>query len=190
MLLLTVLGGILITISSSLYLYVNGRIAGFSGMLWSVTQQDENKKDKGLFLLSMIITNAFVYTFNNLFNLKENLYDPTSKQTNGVSFIGFVISGLLVGFGTKLGNGCTSGHGVCGLPRLSKRSWVFIVVMMIVAIAAANFKHRFGLFNSTHDITRDGFMTTMTVYLVFMVSCYIFYEKYFLKWNNMTTKEI
>ena len=79
MLLLTILGGLLIAISSSLYLHVNGRIAGFSGMLWSVTSKDENKKDKGLFLLSMLMTNAFLYSFNNFFNLKQDLYDPTSK---------------------------------------------------------------------------------------------------------------
>lgn len=59
----------------------------------------------------------------------------------------------MVGYGTKLGNGCTSGHGVCGLPRISKRSWTFIPLMMISGIITANLKYRLGLFNSEHTIT-------------------------------------
>lgn len=79
MVFLTVLGGILITISTSTYLYMNGKIAGFSGMLWSAISQDENKRNKSLFLLTMMMTNSFVYIFSNFFNLKSDLYDSTSK---------------------------------------------------------------------------------------------------------------
>lgn len=52
--------------------------------------------------------------------------------------VGFALSGILVGFGSKLGNGCTSGHGVCGLPRFSLRSWTFIILMMVCSISFAN----------------------------------------------------
>ena len=79
MVLLTILGGILISISSSLYLYMNGRIAGFSGILWGVVSKDENNRNKTLFLLSMFMANSFIYLFNNFFNIKEDLYDPSSK---------------------------------------------------------------------------------------------------------------
>lgn len=65
-------------------------------------------------------------------------YNSPSDQIAGLSLPGFVLGGFLVGFGTKLGNGCTSGHGVCGLPRFSKRSWVFIICMMISAMTVAN----------------------------------------------------
>ena len=84
----------------------------------------------------------------------------------------------MVGFGTKLGNGCTSGHGVCGLPRLTKRSWIFIIVMMIFAMITANFKHRYGLFDSQHDISKDGIFTSTIIFTVFMVALYFFYERY------------
>lgn len=61
--------------------------------------------------------------------------------------MGFAISGFLVGFGTKLGNGCTSGHGVCGLPRMSLRSWTFIIMMMVFSILIANGLRYFNLTN-------------------------------------------
>lgn len=51
------------------------------------------------------------------------------------SFLGFALAGLLVGFGTKLGNGCTSGHGLCGLSRLSLRSFVAVITFLFCAVA-------------------------------------------------------
>ena len=64
-------------------------------------------------------------------------------MVSGLSFVGFGLGGLLVGIGTKLGNGCTSGHGVCGLPRFSVRSWVSVPVFMIAAIIIANIRSEF-----------------------------------------------
>lgn len=55
---------------------------------------------------------------------------------------GYFIAGALVGLGTKMGNGCTSGHGVCGLPRLAPRSWVFVPVFLVVAILTATYRSR------------------------------------------------
>lgn len=62
-----------------------------------------------------------------------------SKQNivAGTSFVGFAVAGLLVGFGTKLANGCTSGHGLCGLARLSLRSLVAVATFLFLAIAIA-----------------------------------------------------
>ena len=59
----------------------------------------------------------------------------------GLDFVGFCLAGLLVGFGTKLGNGCTSGHGVCGMPRWSIRSWVAVGTFMSLGIIIATIKH-------------------------------------------------
>lgn len=58
-----------------------------------------------------------------------------------LDFVGFAIAGYLVGVGTKLSNGCTSGHGVCGLPRFSKRSWVSVGVFLSLGIALATLKY-------------------------------------------------
>lgn len=65
--------------------------------------------------------------------------EPTEMISN-LSLIGFAIGGFCVGFGTKLGNGCTSGHGVCGLPRFSLRSFVAVVTFFSFALITANTK--------------------------------------------------
>ena len=63
----------------------------------------------------------------------------------------FAISGFLVGLGVKIGNGCMSGHGVCGLPRLSIRSWVYISMAFIIAMATANVFHRIDGVKPNHN---------------------------------------
>lgn len=67
------------------------------------------------------------------------LFDSMEEITD-IGIIGSIISGLLVGFGTKLGNGCTSGHGVCGLPRLSIRSSMAVLCFMTFGIITASIK--------------------------------------------------
>jgi hypothetical protein len=67
------------------------------------------------------------------------LYPSPLELVQDFSLIGFGLGGLVVGFGTKLGNGCTSGHGLSGLPRFSKRSWVAVPVFFGVALLTANF---------------------------------------------------
>ena len=62
----------------------------------------------------------------------------SSKDLN---IIGWIIGGILVGVGTKLGNGCTSGHGICGLPRLSIRSWIAVPTFMGFGIAMSTFRY-------------------------------------------------
>ena len=60
-----------------------------------------------------------------------------------MSIPGWVIGGILVGFGTKMGNGCTSGHGVCGIPRLSKRSIIATGVFMVAGIGMATLRFKY-----------------------------------------------
>jgi uncharacterized membrane protein YedE/YeeE len=64
-------------------------------------------------------------------------YGPADQITSYTSYVGYALAGLLVGFGTKLGNGCTSGHGLCGIPRLSIRSIVAVCVFLFTAIGIA-----------------------------------------------------
>lgn len=72
-------------------------------------------------------------------------FGPKSEIVYGLSYLGFIISGFLVGFGTKLSNGCTSGHGLCGLPRFSLRSLVAVCIFLITAIVVSTFKQKFGI---------------------------------------------
>lgn len=108
-------GGILIGVSVSLMLLWNGRVTGISGILYGTINPIRGDKAWQLyFLLGLFIGGLTIHYF------KQDSFNgslPTSNWT-------VVTAGLLVGFGTVLGSGCTSGHGVCGISRLSKRSLV------------------------------------------------------------------
>ena len=72
-------------------------------------------------------------------SLKTILYPTPLEMVEGLSLIGFAVGGFFVGLGTKMGNGCTSGHGLCGMPRLSLRSWLAVITFFGVALLTANF---------------------------------------------------
>lgn len=68
-------------------------------------------------------------------------FGPKEQISEYTSFLGFALAGLLTGFGTKLGNGCTSGHGLCGLARLSIRSFVAVGMFLASAIGIATLRY-------------------------------------------------
>ena len=117
-------GGLLIGVSAALYLLLNGRIAGISGLTASaVGLTGAGISPLGLGFLAGIVSGAavaFAWIRHADFSITE-------------SPVLLIIGGLLVGFGTRLGSGCTSGHGVCGLARLSPRSMAATATFMIVA---------------------------------------------------------
>ena len=117
-------GGALIGLSASLLLLTRGRIAGISGILAGSASGPE-RHWKRLFLgglvMGGVVSGPFLpFAFTEL---------PANQ---GWTLLG---GGLLVGYGTRLGNGCTSGHGVCGLSRLSRRSLVATLIFLSCAIA-------------------------------------------------------
>lgn len=108
-------GGILIGLSASLMLILHGRITGISGILGQVLNTGDPKGEGswGLWFLAGLIAGGVPFA----------LWLPSHFEI-GIerSTLALVVAGLLVGFGTRLGSGCTSGHGVCGISRLSPRS--------------------------------------------------------------------
>lgn len=91
----------------------------------------------GMFIASAIFFDIFQYgTYN-----KFTPFGPADQITEYTSYLGYALAGLLVGFGTKMGNGCTSGHGLCGLARLSIRSFVAIIVFLISAISIGTIRY-------------------------------------------------
>lgn len=118
------LGGMLIGLSATLLLAFNGRIAGISGIFTGAVQFGGDQGWRWLFLMGMIIGGAFY----------EFILAAQPTPTSTFSPIAMIIGGFLVGFGTRMGNGCTSGHGVCGLGRLSTRSFVAVLTFMATAI--------------------------------------------------------
>lgn len=119
-------GGLLIGFSAAAYLLTTGRIAGISGLVASTLGLTGSGISKlGLGFLGGILVGAFVAS--------SIVRAPNIQVTSSVPLL--LVGGLLVGFGTRLGSGCTSGHGVCGLARLSPRSIVATLIFMTVAAA-------------------------------------------------------
>lgn len=115
------LGGALIGASASLLLVANGRIAGISGIVGElVAHADRDHAWRWAFLGGMLAATAVVAWLA-----------PASLAAHHDRSVAVVVAaGLLVGAGTRLGNGCTSGHGVCGIPRGSTRSLVATAVFI------------------------------------------------------------
>lgn len=86
-------------------------------------------------LLGMISTSSVFLLY---LNDGDRYFYSLDNFRSGLSTLGFAISGIFVGIGTKLGNGCTSGHGVCGLPRFSKRSFAAVCSFMASSMVVAN----------------------------------------------------
>ncbi len=114
-------GGVMIGIAASILLLFNGKIAGISGILGSALKPSSSDKGWRLAFLIGLITSPFLFA----------LASPLPSVTVDVSSTVLIIAGLLVGFGTRYGQGCTSGHGVCGLSRWSQRSFVATVAFML-----------------------------------------------------------
>ncbi|AFM33914.1 MULTISPECIES: YeeE/YedE family protein [Stutzerimonas] len=118
-------GGVLIGAAASLFVLLNGRIAGISGLLASLLETGgEGRSEKLLFLLGILLAPLLWMLFGTL---------PAMEFQSG--WIGLLVAGMLVGVGTRYGSGCTSGHGVCGISRLSPRSIVATVAFMVAGFA-------------------------------------------------------
>ena len=147
------LGGGLIGLGAFALMLFNGRIAGISGITFGAifSQNDggkdnnsESQKWRWFFILGLVIapliTSVFGFSLPDTFS---NAFSASSNNTVNISLM--VIGGLLVGFGTNVGSGCTSGHGICGISRLSGRSITATCVFMVSAIiTVAVIKHMFG----------------------------------------------
>jgi uncharacterized membrane protein YedE/YeeE len=122
----SLLGGVLIGLASLWLLAANGRVAGVSGILYGIFAQPPGDRPwRVLFVIGLI---AAGFAWHALFGV------PSERQLH----LGWVaLAGLLVGFGTRVGGGCTSGHGVCGLGRFSMRSLVAVCVFMAMGVLSA-----------------------------------------------------
>lgn len=118
------IGGGLIGLASGLYLLLNGRIAGISGILGGLLSPGKERSSALFERLAFII--GLVVGPLILMNATE--IKAQSVVTSSLPVI--IIAGLLVGFGTTIGSGCTSGHGICGLSRLSLRSLIATLSFM------------------------------------------------------------
>ena len=116
----SLVGGLLIGLAAALFILANGRIAGISGILGGLLRPSGNDVVWRLaFLLGLVVAPAVASVF----------IAPAAPTIDANAEV-LVIAGLLVGIGTRYGGGCTSGHGICGLSRLSPRSLIATLAFM------------------------------------------------------------
>lgn len=120
------IGGVLIGLSAVMLMGLNGRIAGISGVFSGTVFGDQGDKFWRILFVAGLIGAPVIYTFAS----RETLAFEITSNTWLI-----VAGGVFVGFGTRLGSGCTSGHGVCGLSRLSVRSMVSVALFMAAGMA-------------------------------------------------------
>lgn len=114
-------GGALIGLAAAILLLFNGRIAGISGIIGGVLQRASTDRAWRLAFIGGVLCAPLIWAmFANV---------PVVALSDSPVLL--IVAGLLVGFGSRLGSGCTSGHGVCGLARLSPRSLAATVIFMV-----------------------------------------------------------
>lgn len=124
-------GGLIIGLAAVVFFLLNGRLVGISGIASNALTEKENKFDNLLFLLGLIIA-PFIYS---LFSKGEISISISN------SYVLMIAAGLLVGIGTRISGGCTSGHGISGIGRFSLRSIIATITFMIVGILTVFIKN-------------------------------------------------
>ena len=122
-------GGIIIGLAVILFFVGNGRLTGVSGIVNNVLVSKQNRTDNFLFIVGLVLGPIFYIFFT-----KNNI---PFLITSSLPII--IIAGFLVGIGTRVGKGCTSGHGICGISLLSLRSIIATITFMITAIITVKF---------------------------------------------------
>ena len=122
-------GGVLIGLAAVWLLAANGRIAGVSGILHGVFAQPPGERAWRILFIAGLVLAGFAWHF----------FAGAVPVREGFGLGWAALAGLLVGVGTRLGGGCTSGHGVCGIGRLSIRSFAAVGIFMAAGMAATYF---------------------------------------------------
>lgn len=120
-------GGAMIGLASALLLLTHGRIAGVSGIVGGAVHTDRAERTWRLAFLAGLVSAGAV----------ASLIAPNAIGAPVRAPLSVIVAGLLVGFGTQLGSGCTSGHGICGISRLSPRSLVAVATFMLTGAITA-----------------------------------------------------
>ena len=121
-------GGIIIGFAVFLYFVFMGRLAGISSIASNVIFEKYNRSNNLLFLFGLVLGPIFYSFFVG--EIESNVTD---------SYFLIIVGGLFVGMGTKIGNGCTSGHGICGISRFSLRSIIATVSFILTGIITVIF---------------------------------------------------
>lgn len=132
----SLVGGILIGLASAMLLLFNGKIAGISGIAGGLLEPDRQERPwRALFIAGLLVGGG----------IAGGVAPSAFEFALDRSLVSLIVAGLLVGFGTRLGSGCTSGHGVCGLGRLSPRSLAATITFIAAGASTVLLvRHLFG----------------------------------------------
>lgn len=119
-------GGVVIGIAAAMFILLNGRIAGISGVLGGLMKPMRGDISWRAAFIAGLVGAPLLYA----------LFAELPRPQIDSGYTGLVVAGLLVGVGTRYGSGCTSGHGVCGISRLSPRSLVATAAFMLAGFAS------------------------------------------------------
>jgi uncharacterized membrane protein YedE/YeeE len=123
----SLVGGILIGLSASAMLLFNGKIAGISGIIGGLVDLKKNDTIWRVAFAAGLLTGGFILRL-----LAPQAFEFAIVRSGGA----LVLAGFMVGLGARVGNGCTSGHGVCGISRFSVRSIVATMIFILAGAAA------------------------------------------------------
>jgi len=131
-------GGIIIGLSVVFYFFTTGRLAGISSIFENAITNSVNRFSNLFFLLGLVVGPLLYY---NVIAPKVSIaFNITDSYTL------IILGGLLVGFGTRLGGGCTSGHGICGIGRLSTSSIIATVIFVATGMLTVTILQQFGIY--------------------------------------------
>ena len=130
------IGGVIIGFAVVLFFLTTGRLAGISGIFANAFTSKENRSSNFLFLLGLVIGPLGYLYFTKI---------PVNFEITN-SYILIIIAGFLVGLGTRMGGGCTSGHGICGISRFSIRSIIATIAFIISGVITVLILQQFGFY--------------------------------------------
>lgn len=181
--LFAVVGGVLLSVATSFHLYVKGRITGMSGIFYGlISYERKNFHWKISLVCAMIITSVIffqVFGDRNIYADPEKDIAFFDRSNRDLSLGGFIVAGLFTGFGTKMGNGCTSGHGLCGLPRFAIRSYVNMACFILMAVGTATLKYYYPFLDEEYymgTIERSDLSWAFLAAAIFVASAFFIYH--------------
>ena len=123
----SVYGGVMIGIAVSLMLLFNGRVTGISGIIGALLKKETLDRHWRYFFIAGLLAGGVILRI---------IHPSSFEVVSSAKTSDYIIAGFLVGFGTLLGNGCTSGHGVCGISRLSPRSILSTITFILFGVVS------------------------------------------------------
>ena len=132
------IGGVIIGLSVVLYFYATGRLAGVSGIFENTVTKSSKRVSNLLFLIGLVVGPVAIYYL--ILPNKPIAFEITN------SYLLIISGGFLVGFGTRLGGGCTSGHGICGIGRLSVNSMIATAIFVLTGMITVFILQQLGIY--------------------------------------------